>query len=91
MTDAFEYGRRDCHYLTHLELWTVLAGISGLRGLSGTRIAEGRLGASAGFDDKASVDGDVGNAKASLADMVEFATGAYNIREGEEVSRHGYR
>ena len=41
-------------------------GISGLKGLSGTRIAEDRLRVGAGYDDKASADGDVENAKASL-------------------------
>ena len=85
MTDAFDYGSRDCHchYLTHLEPWAVLAGISGLRGLSGTRIAEGSIGAGAECDDKASTDGDVENAKASLANMVELVTGAYNIGKGK--------
>ena len=66
VTDAFDYGCRDCHfnYLTYLELRTVLAGISGLRGLSGTRIAEGRIRVAAGYDGKASTDGGVENAKA---------------------------
>ena len=71
VTNAFDHGRRDwhCHYLTHLELLAVLAGISGLRGLSGTRIAEDRLRVGAGYDDKASADGDVENAKASLGNV----------------------
>ena len=66
VTDAFDNGCRGCHchYLTYLELWAVLAGVSGLKGVSGTRIAEGRLRVAAGYDGKASTDEGVENAKA---------------------------
>ena len=42
----------------------MLAGVSGLRGVSGTRIAEGHLRVAAGYDGKASTDEGVENAKA---------------------------
>ena len=61
------------------------SGWSGLRVLRVVRVAEDTVIVTAGYEDKASADANVENAKASLGKMAEFMTEEPFVREGEVV------